>query len=76
MENFLGKTISGIITCDYKQASFSVNEGKLLVETSPRHPIAVDLKLLAGKFTQEDAPEATNGSRWKWLQGLWSRKKP
>ncbi len=76
VENFLGKTISGIITCDYKQASFSVNEGKLLVKNFPRHPISVDLKLLAGKFSQEDAPEATNGSRWKWLQGLWSKKKP
>ena len=76
VENFLGQKISGIITCDYKQASFSVNEGKLLVQSSPRHPIAVDLKLLAGKFSQADAPEATNGSRWKWLQGLWSKKKP
>jgi pilus assembly protein CpaE len=76
VENFLGKTISGIITCDYKQANFSVNEGKLLVKNFPRHPISIDLKLLARKFSQEDAPEATNGSRWKWLQGLWSKKKP
>jgi pilus assembly protein CpaE len=76
VENFLGKTISGIITCDYKQAGFSVNEGKLLVQNFPRHPIALDLKLLARKFCQENAPEATNGSRWKWLQGLWSKKKP
>jgi Flp pilus assembly CpaE family ATPase len=76
VENFLGTTISGIITCDYKQANFSVNEGKLLVKNSPRHPISLDLKLLAGKFSQEVAPEATNGSRWKWLQGLWSKKKP
>ena len=76
VENFLGKTIVGTITCDYKQASFSVNEGKLLVETSPRHPIAVDLKLMAGKISQEDTPEETNGSGWKWLQRLWSKKKP
>jgi pilus assembly protein CpaE len=76
VENFLGKTIAGTITCDHKQASFSVNEGKLLVETSPRHPIAVDLKLMAGKISQEDTPEETNGSGWKWLQRLWSKKKP
>jgi pilus assembly protein CpaE len=76
VENFLGKKIGGTITCDYKQASFSVNEGKLLVETSPRHPISVDLKLVAGKISQEDTPEETNGSGWKWLRGLWSKKKP
>jgi pilus assembly protein CpaE len=76
VENFLGKTISGTIACDYKQASFSVNEGKLLVETSPRHPISTDLKLIARKFSQEDTLGATNGSGWKWLQRLWSKKKP
>jgi pilus assembly protein CpaE len=76
VENFLGKKIAGTIACDYKQASFSVNEGKLLVETSPRHPISVDLKLVAGKISHEDTPEETNGSGWKWLRGLWSKKKP
>ena len=76
VENFLGKKIGGTITCDYKQASFSVNEGKLLVETSPRHPIFLDLKSVAGKFTHEDTPEETNGSGWRWLRGLWSKKKP
>ena len=75
-ENFLGKAIAGTIACDYKQASFSVNEGKLLVETSPRHPIAADLKVMAGKISQEDTVEETNGSGWKWLQRLWSKKKP
>jgi pilus assembly protein CpaE len=75
VESFLGKTIAGTISCDYKQASFSVNEGKLLVETAPRHPITLDLKLMAGKIGQEETPEETNGSGWKWLQRLWSKKK-
>jgi len=74
-ENFLGKTIAGTIACDYKQASFSVNEGKLLVDTSPRHPISANLKALAGKISPADTPEETNGSGWKWLQRLWSKKK-
>jgi len=76
VESFLGKTIAGTISCDYKQASFSVNEGKLLVETAPRHPITLDLKLMAGKIGQEETPEETNGSRWTWLQSLWRRKQP
>lgn len=76
VENFLEKQISATITYDYKQASFSINEGKLLVDTSPRHPISGDLKLIAGKISQEDTPEESNGSGWKWLRGLWSKKKP
>jgi nitrite reductase/ring-hydroxylating ferredoxin subunit len=75
VENFLGKKIAGTITCDFKQANFSINEGKLLVETSPRHPISVDLKMVAGKFSHEETPEETNGSGWGWLRGLWSKKK-
>jgi pilus assembly protein CpaE len=75
VESFLGKKIEGTIACDYQQASFSVNEGKLLVETSPRNLISVDLKLIAGKFSQEETPENTNGSRWSWLRGLWSKNK-
>jgi len=75
VENFLGKKIAGTITCDYHEVNYSVNEGKLLVETSPRHPISLDLKLIAGKFSQEDTPEETNGSMWSWLRGLWSKKK-
>jgi pilus assembly protein CpaE len=73
VENFLGKTIAGTIACDHKQASFSVNEGKLLVETSPRHPICDDLKVLAGKISQPDKPGETNGSGWKWLHRFWSK---
>jgi pilus assembly protein CpaE len=76
VENFLGKTIAGTIGCDHKQASFSVNEGKLLVIASPRHSISGDLRMLAEKISKEDTPEETNGSRWKWLQGLWSKRKP
>jgi pilus assembly protein CpaE len=75
VENFLGKKIGGTITCDFKEASFSVNEGRLLAETSPRHPISQDLKLIAGKISHEDTPEENNGSGWKWLRGLWSKKK-
>jgi pilus assembly protein CpaE len=74
VESFLGKPVSGTIACDYKQASFSVNEGKPIVETSPRHPICGDLKLIAEKIHRDDRPEESNGSGWKWLQRLWSKK--
>jgi pilus assembly protein CpaE len=75
VESFLGKAIAGTITCDYQQAGFSINEGKLLVEASPRHAICGDLKLLSGKISHPDTPEQTNGSGWKWFQRLWNKKK-
>jgi pilus assembly protein CpaE len=75
VESFLEKSIAGTVTCDYQQVSFSVNEGKPLVETSPRHPISGDLKLMVGKISKQEKAEATNGSGWKWLQNFWSRKK-
>ncbi len=73
VENFLGRTIAGTITCDYKQANFSINEGKPLVASAPRHPISGDLKLLAGNISKGDSPEAANGSGWKRLQRLWRK---
>jgi pilus assembly protein CpaE len=76
VEGFLGKTIAGTITCDYQQASLSINEGKPLVEGVPRHPISGDLKVIAKIFSKDDKPEETNGSRWTWLQSLWRRKQP
>ena len=44
VEDFLGKEIAGTITCDYKQVSFSINEGKPLVQSSPRHPICAEIE--------------------------------
>jgi pilus assembly protein CpaE len=74
VESFLGKTVAGTITCDHKQVSSSINEGKPLVEASPRHPISGDLKLLAETLTRADKPAETDGSGWKWLPRLWRKK--
>jgi pilus assembly protein CpaE len=75
VEGFLGRAVAGTITCDYKQAAFSVNEGKPLVGVAPRHAITGDLKLIAEMVCQDNAPEETNGSKWTWLQSLWRKKK-
>jgi len=76
VEGFLGKTVAATVTCDYRQASFSINEGKPLVEGAPRHPISGDLKLIAATLSKEETPEETNGSGWKWLHSLWRKKRP
>ena len=74
VEGFLGQAIAGTISCDYKQVGFSINEGKPLVEGTPRHPISGDLKQLAGKFRKQELAAATNGSRWKWLRRIWRKR--
>jgi pilus assembly protein CpaE len=74
VEGFLGKKVMGTITCDYQPANFSINEGKPLVESAPRHPISADLKLMARNISRDHPPEETDGSRWKWLPRVWKKK--
>jgi pilus assembly protein CpaE len=74
VEGFLGKKIAGTITCDYKQVGFSINEGRPLVQSSRRHPIFEELKLMAGNIIKDKTFEETNGSGWKWLPRLWRKK--
>ena len=74
VEGFLGQSIAGTISRDYQQVNFSINEGKPLVEETPRHPICADLKLLVEDFRKGDLPEASNGSRWQWLQRILRKK--
>jgi pilus assembly protein CpaE len=74
IENFLGTTIAGTISCDYKEVGMSINEGKLLVEAAPRHPICTDLRMLAAHIRKQETAEKANDSGWQWLQRLWKRK--
>jgi pilus assembly protein CpaE len=74
LEGFLGKKVAGTISCDYKQVGFSINEGKLLVQGSRRHPIFEELKLMAGNIDKDKTLKTTNGSGWKWLPRLWRKK--
>jgi pilus assembly protein CpaE len=76
VEGFLGQKVMGVITCDYQAANFSINEGKPLVESAPRHPISGDLKRIAGNFSSNHSSDETNGSGWKWLQRVWRKTKP
>jgi pilus assembly protein CpaE len=75
VEGFLGKTVDGTISCDYRQVGLSINEGVPLVEGKGRHLIGQELKTLAEALVGPDLPVRANGSRWQWLQGFW-RKKP
>jgi pilus assembly protein CpaE len=74
VEGFLGKKLAGTITCDYKQVGFSINEGRLLVQGSRRHPIFEELKLMAGNISKDKTLEEAKSSGWKWLPRLWRKK--
>jgi pilus assembly protein CpaE len=74
IEGFLGKKVSGVIPCDYKQVGFSINEGRPLVRDNRRHPIYLELKQLGKNICNDKPLEGTNGSGWKWLQRLRRKK--
>jgi pilus assembly protein CpaE len=74
LEGFLGKKIAGTITCDYKQVGFSINEGRPLVQSSRRHQISEELKLMAGNISKDKTLKTANNSGWKWLPRLWRKK--
>jgi pilus assembly protein CpaE len=65
---FLGKEVSGTIRHDHRQVARSINEGRPLAETAPRHPVCQDVRALVGKLKGETPPENTNGRRWNWLR--------
>ena len=75
MEVFLGKKISGTITCDYKQVGLSINEGRPLVQDQRRNPICEELKLMVSNINKDKTIiEENNGSGWRWLQRLRRKK--
>jgi Flp pilus assembly CpaE family ATPase len=52
----------------------SINEGRPLAETDPRHPVCQDLKALVAKIKGEEAPANGNGLERGWLKWLGGKK--
>ncbi len=71
---FLGQEVSGAIRYDHLQVSRSINEGRPLAETSPRHPVCQDVQTLVIRLKGEAPPENGNGLGWGWLRRLGGKK--
>lgn len=72
VENFLGRAVTGTIEADPKLVERSINEGRPMTETEPRHALCRDLERMAARIMGAEIAK-TNGSRWSWLKRLLRR---
>lgn len=73
IEKFLGRKLMAAVANDPLQVGRSINEGKLLAETAPRHPVCQDLRKVAAALMGENQKEA-GSFLWSWMSGLRGRK--
>jgi pilus assembly protein CpaE len=74
LAEFVGRDISGIVRFDYQQVVRSINEGRPLAETAPRHPVCQDLKTLVAGLQGADPAGNGNGLAWGWLKRFRGKK--
>jgi len=72
IDKFLGRKVMATVAAS-PQVGRSINEGKLLAETSPRHPVCQDLRKVAAFLMGENLKE-TGFFLWSWMAGLRGRK--
>ena len=70
---FLGRQVSGTVRYDHRQVARSINEGRPLAETAPRHAVCQDLKTLVATLKGEEPAANNNGLGWSWLKRLGGR---
>ncbi len=71
---FLGRQVSGTVRYDHRQVARSINEGRPLAETAPRHAVCQDLKTMVAKLKGEEPAANNNGLGWSWLKRLGGRR--
>jgi pilus assembly protein CpaE len=68
---FLGRETTGTIRYQPGDVARSINEGRPLVETAPRHPVCQDLRAMVAKLLgEEKVPQNSNGLGWGLLKRL------
>jgi pilus assembly protein CpaE len=72
VESFLGRELAGTVSFDSLQVGRSINEGRPLTETAPKHPVCRDLKKMVSRITGAEQKE-TARSFWSRLK-LFGRK--
>ena len=55
---------------DAEAVNRSINDGRPLAETDPRHPLCQVLRSKAAGLAGKEATEEGNGSGWRWLKRL------
>lgn len=67
VSKFLGKDISGTVQFDHGAVEHSINEGRPLMETAPRHAVSQDIRVLAARLLGLEQPEKADAG-WGWLK--------
>jgi pilus assembly protein CpaE len=70
---FLGRQVSGTVRYDHRQVARSINEGRPLAETAPRHAVCQDLKTMVAMLKGEEPAANNHGLGWSWLKRLGGR---
>jgi len=65
---FLGRQVSGTVRYDHRQVARSINEGRPLAETAPRHAVCQDLKTMVAALKGEEPAANNHGLGWSWLK--------
>jgi pilus assembly protein CpaE len=68
--NYLGVEVSGTIPFDLEAVNRSINNGRPLAETTPRHPICQAIRTLTAGMVGQEAGEVAPASGWGWLKRL------
>lgn len=74
VSTFLEHEVNGTVRYDRRTTARSINEGRPLAETAPRHPVCQDLKTLVAKLKGEPPPENGNHLGWSWLRRFGGKK--
>ena len=70
VSNYLGAEVQGVMPFDAEAVNRSINEGRPLTETDPRHPLSQSLHLRAEGLAGNEVKEEAEASGWGWLKRL------
>ena len=70
VSNYLGAEVQGVMPFDAAAVNRSINDGRPLTETDPRHPLSLSLGLRAEALAQDEVKEEVAASGWGWLKRL------
>jgi pilus assembly protein CpaE len=71
--NYLGVEAQGVMPFDAAAVNRSINDGRPLTETDPRHPLSQSLRLRAEDLAEDEVKEAAEAYGWGWLKRLRGR---
>jgi pilus assembly protein CpaE len=70
ISNYLGVEINGLMVFDPPAVNRSINDGRPLAETDPRHPLCQALRTKVAGFIGQQVTEEAGAGGWGWLKRL------